>query len=53
MKILISGSSGLIGRELTAKLKREGHQVVKLVRKETQGEIYWDPSAGIIDTESL
>lgn len=32
MKILISGSSGLIGRSLVGSLMNEGHKVIKLVR---------------------
>lgn len=32
MKILISGSSGLIGRSLVSALMNEGHKVIKLVR---------------------
>jgi len=32
MKILISGSSGLIGRSLVSVLMNEGHKVIKLVR---------------------
>ena len=32
MKILLSGSSGLIGSALAAALASEGHSVVRLVR---------------------
>lgn len=56
MKVLISGSSGLIGKALSASLKADGHQVVRLVRKTTTpgtDEILWDPAAGRIDAASL
>lgn len=56
MKILVTGSSGLIGSALVSFLTREGHQVTRLVRsKPASGaaEIYWDPSAGRLDPASL
>jgi hypothetical protein len=45
MKILIAGSSGLVGTALTLFLIRRGHKVSKLVRRHpTQPyEIFWDP----------
>src|SRR5450432_382135 len=33
MKVAITGSSGLIGTALTASLRADGHQVVRLVRR--------------------
>ena len=47
MKVAITGSSGLIGAALTASLRADGHQVVRLVRRPPQaaGEIRWDPRA--------
>ncbi len=54
MKILIAGSSGLIGSALTKYLESNGHQVLPLVRKETsKGGILWDPVNRSIDTEEL
>ncbi len=47
MRILLSGSSGLVGSSLLTFLQREGHQVVRLVRKRSQegiDAIYWDPA---------
>lgn len=56
MKILISGSSGLIGTELVSFLIANGHQVVRLVRHENQlapDTIYWDPEQNSLDPYSL
>lgn len=46
MKILISGSTGLIGSSLTTCFKERGHEVIRLVRKESlmgDDTILWDP----------
>jgi uncharacterized protein (TIGR01777 family) len=56
MKILISGSHGLIGKALSASLTRDGHEIVRLVRRERvigQPEIEWHPNQGRIDAEHL
>ena len=54
MKILIAGSSGLIGTALCSQLEREGHEVVRLVRREpAHGELRWDPEAGELEQEAL
>jgi uncharacterized protein (TIGR01777 family) len=51
MKVAVTGSSGLIGTALTAGLRADGHQVVRLVRRPphavTDGsdETRWDPRA--------
>jgi uncharacterized protein (TIGR01777 family) len=47
MKVAVTGSSGLIGTALTARLRADGHQVVRLVRRPPRGadEVRWDPSA--------
>jgi hypothetical protein len=47
MKIAVTGSSGLIGTALTASLRADGHQVVRLVRRAPHGseEVRWDPRA--------
>ncbi len=59
MRILISGSSGLVGSHLVPQLVASGHEVLRLVRKRSNklDEIYWNPeqnelelsSAGTID----
>ncbi|WP_039357418.1 TIGR01777 family oxidoreductase [Candidatus Protochlamydia amoebophila] len=56
MKILVTGSSGLIGSALIPFLKLGQHQIAKLVRKKTglkSGEIAWDLEKGIINPELL
>jgi len=47
MKVAITGSSGLIGGALTASLRADGHQVVRLVRRPPRAadEVRWDPRA--------
>ena len=55
-KILIAGSSGLIGRQLVAFLDTGGHDIWRLVRRtptEGANEIQWDPSSGTIDAASI
>ncbi|MGH7971526.1 MAG: NAD-dependent epimerase/dehydratase family protein, partial [Limisphaerales bacterium] len=56
MRILITGSSGLIGSALVAHLKDQGHQVVRLVRRAVApGEevAVWDPAAGKLEPSAL
>jgi uncharacterized protein len=45
VRIVITGSTGLIGAALAADLIRNGHEVIRLVRREPRGpaEIRWDP----------
>jgi len=47
MNLAIAGSSGLIGQALVAKLRADGHEVVRFVRRPSSatGEISWDPSS--------
>lgn len=54
LKILITGSSGLVGSALYDFLSSGGHQVTKLVRQQAdEGEIYWQPSTGQINPDDL
>lgn len=48
MRILITGSSGLIGAPLCRHLEAQGHEVIRLVRREPShsAEVRWDPAAG-------
>ena len=49
MRIIISGSSGLIGSALVPVLEAAGHQVVRLVRTatdEASHQISWNPTVG-------
>ena len=56
MKILVSGSTGLVGSALVPALATGGHEVVRLARARSAGNgpaIPWDPGAGTIDAASL
>jgi uncharacterized protein (TIGR01777 family) len=54
MRIAITGSSGLIGTALRARLTRDGHEVVPVVRRAAgSDEIAWDPEAGTLDPAAL
>jgi uncharacterized protein (TIGR01777 family) len=54
MKILIAGSSGMIGSAVAAYLASRGHDVSRLVRQApVAGEVHWDPDAGNIDAAGL
>jgi len=50
-RVLVSGASGLIGSALVARLRAEGHEVVRLVRREPAApdEMNWAPSAHTMD----
>jgi len=45
VRVVVAGSSGLIGGGLRAAYRRDGHEVVRLVRRAAQGadEVRWDP----------
>src|SRR5258707_1769122 len=45
MKILISGSHGLVGAALIKSLEPEGHEICSLVRRapESRSEVEWSP----------
>jgi uncharacterized protein len=51
VRVLVAGSSGLIGTALVAHLREAGHDVLRLVRREPAApdERGWDPPAGRID----
>jgi uncharacterized protein (TIGR01777 family) len=54
MKVLLTGSHGLIGSALGPALEASGHQVVRLVRGPAgRGEVSWDPATGTLDASSL
>jgi len=60
MDIAITGSSGLIGRPLVARLTAEGHRVLRLVRPGAahspdagSDTSEWDPATGTIDAAAL
>ncbi|MEN8136139.1 MAG: TIGR01777 family oxidoreductase [Thermodesulfobacteriota bacterium] len=49
MQILISGASGLIGKEIANSLAEQGHQIVSLQRKSAATTPYWDIENEIIE----
>ena len=56
MKVLISGSHGLVGGALVKSLTTNGHECIRLVRHgRTVGapEVEWHPEKGLIDKEQL
>ena len=56
MRILITGSSGLIGSALVSARSGRGDEVVRLVRRREDADsstVYWDPAAGAIETSGL
>lgn len=58
MRVLVSGSTGLIGTSLVSFLRSGGHEVVRLVRDRKSAEnnphaIFWDIKEGEIDRLQL
>ncbi len=56
LKIVISGSSGLIGSALVPFLTTGGHHVTRLVRRKPvpgKNQSYWDPYEKIIDKDVI
>ena len=55
VKVLVSGSTGLIGSALAVHLTQKGEQVVRLVRAKSTGnsEILWNPVARVLDVKNL
>lgn len=52
MKILVTGSSGLVGSALVSFLQENGHEVYKLVRRKADllsHEIVWSPNEGVLN----
>ena len=55
-KILVAGSSGLIGTQLVAFLDTGGHDVWRLVRRPSKKgfkELSWNPDEGVIDSSEI
>lgn len=55
MRVVVAGSSGLIGTALVARLRKDGHEVLRLVRRTPHApdERGWDPPAGRMDSGAL
>lgn len=56
MRVLVSGSTGLVGEETVERLHKRGHEPVRLVRGKaphTEATVAWDPESGEIDVSHL
>jgi uncharacterized protein (TIGR01777 family) len=55
MKVVLTGSSGLLGQALVASLRGDGHEAVRLVRRDPAAadERRWDPSTGHVEPSAL
>lgn len=55
MRVVVAGSSGLIGTTLVPLLRRAGHEVLRLVRRSPSApdERGWDPPDGTLDEGAL
>ncbi len=55
MKILVTGSTGLVGSAVVAFLATGGHRVLRLVRGKTRNadEVAWNPAVETIDADQL
>ncbi|MCP9984021.1 TIGR01777 family oxidoreductase [Actinomadura madurae] len=55
MRVTVTGSSGLIGSALVRSLRADGHEVVRLIRREPSrpDEARWSPADGCVDKASL
>ncbi|HEV7890547.1 MAG TPA: TIGR01777 family oxidoreductase [Pyrinomonadaceae bacterium] len=60
MKVIVTGSGGLVGRALVRSLLADGHSVTRLVRGGAQqfrtpgsNAVEWNPEAGTIDAAAL
>lgn len=56
MKILITGSHGMVGSALAERLKAQGHEILRLTQQKansSHGEAYWNAEGGSIDKSGL
>lgn len=57
MKIIVTGSTGLIGSAVSAALEARGDQIVRLVRDRNrvsaEGRRFWDPQMDFIEPEAF
>jgi len=56
MRVLVTGSTGLVGEALVARLREAGHEPVRLVRRTHEGpeaSVKWNPAKGEIDAADL
>jgi uncharacterized protein (TIGR01777 family) len=62
VKILISGSSGLVGSAVVDNLSHQGHDLIRLVRPGTEArhhpavselpQVVWNPQSGLLDSRA-
>ncbi|TDE30213.1 TIGR01777 family oxidoreductase [Actinomadura sp. 6K520] len=55
MRVTVTGSSGLIGSALVQSLREDGHEVVRLIRREPSApdEARWSPADGCVEAAAL
>src|SRR5690606_23466 len=55
MRVTVTGSSGLIGSALVESLRADGHDVVRLIRREPSApdEARWSPADGCVEAAAL
>jgi uncharacterized protein (TIGR01777 family) len=55
MRIILTGTHGLVGKALRGTLEAAGHQLTRIVRGRPagSGELFWDPTQGRIDRAGL
>jgi uncharacterized protein (TIGR01777 family) len=55
MKVIVTGSTGMVGTDLCAQLQADGHEVARLVRRPAavDNEIQWNPADGTIEADKL
>lgn len=54
MRVAITGSHGLLGSALAARLASGGHTIVRVVRGQAgPGEVSWEPQSGRLDPAAL
>ena len=55
VKVLVTGSSGLVGSALRPVLSDAGHQVYRLLRRPTEesGTTSWNPIDGSVETDAF
>ena len=55
LRVLMTGSSGMIGTELSEHLHRAGHSVTPIIRTAPSdaGSVYWNPSRGVFPDSAL
>jgi uncharacterized protein (TIGR01777 family) len=56
MKVLVTGSNGLVGRAVVSELTGAGHYVIRLVRSNpdrARGDLVWDPVSGRLERPKL